>query len=145
MSELCKRDLCSRCVFRNNGCEGCSESGGRPCGGSCVAAECVKKAGFEEMLSKTQKLIDEINSLGIDELCVTSLNLLSGSYVNLAYPLPDGKTVGFLDEKRVYFGTQIEKKDAKRCFGVVADDDFILVGEYGENGAAPELILYKKR
>lgn len=145
MSEFCKRDLCSRCMFRNNGCDGCSESDGHPCGGSCTAAECVKKSGFKEMLTHTQKLIDEINTLGIPELEVTSLNLLTGSFVNLKYPLPGGKTADFLDEKRVYFGTQIEKKCGERCLGVVADDDFILVGEYGENGKDPKLIIYKKR
>ena len=32
-----------------------------------------------------------------------------------------------------------------RCFGVLANADFILVCTYGENGADPELLLYKKR
>lgn len=145
MSELCKRDLCSRCVFRNNGCEGCSESDGHPCAGSCAAAECVKKSGFDAMLMHTEKLIDEINSLGVEGLCVSSLNLLSGSFVNLTYPLPNGEEVLFLDDKRVYFGTQIEKIAGERCYGVVADERFILVSEYGKDGENPEIVIYKKR
>ena len=35
--------------------------------------------------------------------------------------------------------------DAGRCFGVLANMDFILVCAYGEGGADPELLLYKKR
>lgn len=144
MSELCKRDLCSRCTMRNNGCLGCSETDGHPCGGTCVAAECIKKNGFEAMLTETEKICAEINNLNIDGLCVSSLNLLSGSYVNLSYPLPSGKEIGFLDEKKTYWGTQIEKNDS-RCYGVVADEKFILVCEYGAEGAEPEIVIYKKR
>lgn len=32
-----------------------------------------------------------------------------------------------------------------RCFGVVADMDFILICTYEEDGKNPELVLYKKR
>ena len=32
-----------------------------------------------------------------------------------------------------------------KCFGLVAGMDFLLVAEFGENGAAPELVLFKKR
>lgn len=33
----------------------------------------------------------------------------------------------------------------ERCYGVVADERFILVCEYGCNGADPEIIVYKRR
>ena len=33
----------------------------------------------------------------------------------------------------------------ERCFGVLANMDFILVCTYDENGENPELVLYKKR
>jgi hypothetical protein len=51
--------------------------------------------------------------------------------------------VKFLDDKNVYLGTQIEASDA--CYGVIADQRFILVCRYKANGAEPQLIAYKKR
>ncbi len=37
------------------------------------------------------------------------------------------------------------RKSNIRCFGLVANMDFLLVSEYGANGENPEIILYKKR
>ena len=49
----------------------------------------------------------------------------------------------------IIVGIQVECEfnDGKliRCFGLVANMNFLLVSEYGANGANPELILYKKR
>ena len=50
-----------------------------------------------------------------------------------------------LNDKDIYLGNQIEKQDSERCCGVVADETFILVCEYGRNGADPEIVLYKRR
>ena len=72
------------------------------------------------------------------------LNALVGSYVNLEYPLPGGQRAKFLDDRTTYLGNQLEP-GGERCFGVLANADFILVCTYGENGADPELLLYKKR
>ena len=33
----------------------------------------------------------------------------------------------------------------ERCFGIIAGMDFLLACIYGENGAEPELVLYKHR
>lgn len=75
-----------------------------------------------------------------------SLNALVGAYVNLAYPLPGGAQVKFLDDRTTYLGTQLEPEFGReRCFGVLASMDFILVCTYGKGGADPELVLYKKR
>lgn len=145
MNELCGRDLCSKCSKKNNGCSGCKKTDGHPCGGTCVAAECIRKHGFDKLSDYTEKLCCEINALGIDGLRVSSLNLLSGFYVNLTYPLPNGKTVDFLEDNKVYWGTQVEKKGEERCYGVVADEKFILVCEYGCEGKDPEIIMYRKR
>ena len=90
-------------------------------------------------------MIEEINALEIDELRVDDLNLLTGAYVNLEYPLSNGNTVRFLNDKDVYLGNQIERANSERCYGVVADETFILVCEYGCNGAEPEIVLYKRR
>jgi transcriptional regulator with XRE-family HTH domain len=94
-----------------------------------------------------KQLIEEINALGIEGLPkVEKLNALVGSYVNLAYPLPNGGTVKFLNDATTYLGNQLESEFGEgRCFGVLACMDFILVCTYGEGGSDPELVLYKKR
>lgn len=145
MKELCRRDLCSRCEKRNNDCEGCAETCGHPCGGSCVAAQIVQKDGFEGLLIEQEKLCAEINSLAIEGLEINSLYLLSGDFVNLTYTLPNGNEASFLDDKKVYWGNQIELPGKDRCLGIVADEGFVLVSEYSANGENPEIILYKKR
>ena len=94
-----------------------------------------------------KQLIAEINDLSIEGMPrVEKLNALVGSYVNLAYPLPSGFSVRFLDDQTTYLGNQLESEfGGDRCFGVLASMDFILICTYGENGADPELLLYKKR
>ena len=94
-----------------------------------------------------QQLIEEINALQIDGMPkVEKLNALVGSYVNLAYPLPGGQTAKFLDDGTTYLGAQLESPyGGARCFGVLACMEFILICTYAQNGADPELVLYKKR
>lgn len=94
-----------------------------------------------------KKLIEEINALHIEGMPkVEKLNALVGKYVNLAYPLPSGISVKFLDDQTTYLGNQLESElDEKRCFGILANMDFIMVSSYEMEGANPELILYKKR
>ena len=93
------------------------------------------------------QLIDEINALAIEGMPkVDKLNALVGSYVNLAYPLPSGQKVKFLDDGTTYLGNQLECEfGGNRCFGVLANMDFILVCTYEAEGVNPELVLYKKR
>ena len=90
------------------------------------------------------RLISEINALEIGGLKVNDLFLLSAAFVNLEYPLSNGTSVKFLNDKDVYLGNQIEKNDSERCYGVVANEDFILVSDYGCNGAEPKIVLYKE-
>ena len=94
-----------------------------------------------------KQLIDEINALGIEGMPkLEKLNALVGRYVNLAYPLPSGAAVPFLNDETTYLGNQLESEfGGDRCFGVLANMDFILISSYGKDGADPELILYKKR
>ena len=71
---------------------------------------------------------------------------LVGKYVNLEYRLPNGQAAKFLNEAKTYLGNQLEcEYGGDRCFGVVADIDFILICTYEEDGKNPELVLYKKR
>ena len=93
------------------------------------------------------QLIDEINALHIDGMPrLEKLNALVGAYVNLEYRLPNGRYVKFLNDEATYLGNQLESEfGGDRCFGVLANMDFIMVCTYGREGADPELILYKKR
>ena len=94
-----------------------------------------------------QQLIKEINDLKIEGMPrLDRLNALVGSYVNLEYRLPSGRSVKFLDDGTTYLGNQLEPElGGDRCFGVLANMDFILICTYAEGGADPELVLYKKR
>ena len=97
-------------------------------------------------LFKSQ-LLDEINALHIEGMPkVEKLNALVGGYVNLAYPLPSGANVKFLNDQTTYLGNQLESEfGGDRCFGILANMDFIMVCTYEAEGANPELLLYKKR
>lgn len=99
---------------------------------------------FEEF---KKQIINEINELNIDGLPkVTKLNALVGKFVNLEYRLPNGQTVKFLDDQKTYLGNQLECEfGTSRCFGILADMDFLLISTYEKNGLNPELVLYKKR
>ena len=138
MMTYCGENCCKECD-RLLACGGCEQCQGHPFGGSCVAE---RNSNFSEL---KQQLIEEINALGIGGLIVDDLNLLTGAYVNLEYPLSNGTTVKFLNDKDIYLGNQIERQDSERCYGVVANEDFILICEYGCNGSDPEIVLYKRR
>lgn len=94
-----------------------------------------------------QQLMKEINDLHIEGLPkVEKLNALVGQYVNIEYPFPNGRKVKFLDDQTTYLGNQLESEfGGDRCFGILANMDFIIICTYGEDGADPELVLYKKR
>ncbi len=93
------------------------------------------------------QLLEEINALQIEGMPeVTRLNTLVGGDVNLEYPLPNGKKVKFLEDRKTYLGNQLESVfGGDRCFGILASMDFILIATYEAEGANPELVLYKKR
>ena len=73
------------------------------------------------------------------------LNALVGGYVNLEYTLPNGSTAKFLNDSATYLGNQLESETGDRCFGIAANADFILICTYEQDGANPELVIYKKR
>ncbi len=102
--------------------------------------------GGEFEAFKTE-LIDEINALQVAGMPrLEKLNALVGAYVNLAYPLPSGVSVKFLNDQMTYLGNQLESLTGEdRCFGVLANREFILICTYGAEGAGPELVLYKRR
>lgn len=103
--------------------------------------------GAEKLEEFKTKLIEEINALKVEGMPkLERLNALVGGYINLEYRLPNGKTVKFLDDNATYLGNQLECEfGGERCFGIVANMDFILIATYKANGEDPELVIYKKR
>ena len=93
-------------------------------------------AGAEKFDEFKKQLMDEINALHIEGMTkVEKLNALVGGYINLEYRLPNGKSVKFLEDGATYLGNQLECEfDGSRCFGIVANMEFILISTYEENG-----------
>lgn len=148
---ICGLD-CGKCRLRGS-CKGCAQTNGYPFAGGCVVAECCKGKGYERcskclgnVCELKNRLIAEFNALGIEDMEeITDLNALMGSYINLEYTLPSGKTAKFLDDEKVYLGNQICKTGSARCYGLTADENFLLVCEYGDGGSDAEIVAYKKR
>ena len=114
----------------------------------CYADGTYTYNDMDELIDVCVKnMINEINDLHIDGLPrVDKLNALVGKYVNLEYTLPNGQKVKFLDEQKTYLGNQLESEfGGDRCFGILANMDFILVCTYEKDGENPELLIYKKR
>lgn len=145
MGTICGAD-CRNCRM-NEQCKGCMETSGCPFGKQCFIAQYINVGGIEAIQEFKNKLIDEFNKLKIPGMPeVKELYALLGTYVNLEYTLPSGKSIKFLDDKSIYLGSQLECEfGGGRCYGIVAGKDFLLVCEYGENGANPELVMYKRR
>ena len=138
MTELktfCGAD-CGQCGLKDE-CAGCAPTNGRPFGGACMVAECCieKGCGCEscgEDCRLRERLAAEFNALGIDDMEeITTLYALRGSYINLQYTLPGGQQARFWDDNRIYLGNRVCKRDSGRCFGLTADENHLLVCEYG--------------
>lgn len=144
MKGLCGAD-CANCEYGNNcGCKGCDS----PFGKQCFIAKYIKIGGIEAYNAFKKKLIAEFNALNIEGMSeITELYALNGAYVNLEYSLPNGTKKKFLDDNEIYLGAQAECEfdTDNKCFGMVAGMDFLLVCTYKENGANPELVIFKKR
>ena len=150
MESLCGAD-CSNCNYgKNQKCKGCKETNGCPFGKQCFIAKYILTGGKENFETFKKQLMEEFNSLSINGMPeIKELYPLNGAFVNLKYPLSNGKHVQFLNDNDTYLGTQVECEfndgEQVRCFGLVANMDFLLVSEYGTNGIDPEIIVYKKR
>ena len=103
--------------------------------------------GEDAFVAFKAQLMDELNALQVEGMPpVEELHALPGEFVNVAYRLPNGQCVPFLDDSATYLGNQLPCLfDDSRCFGVVVNMEFLLICTYGENGANPELLIYKKR
>lgn len=138
---------CTECSSKQT-CPGCAETNGCPFGKQCYIAKYILTDGLDKYQLFKNRLMDEINALDIDGMDkVTELFPLVGSFVNLEYPVPAG-TVKFLKDDDVYLGAQVKNlldESGKTCFGIIVRESFILICTYGENGANPELVLFKHR
>lgn len=151
MDSFCGID-CGACPMKDS-CVGCVETGGRPFenGGICPVAACCQAKSQNHCAEcgscgLKDQIIAEFNALGIPDMEeVTGLNTLAGSYINLEYTFPSGQTAKVWDDSRVYLGNQVHKKGSDRCYGLAADENYLLVCEYGENGSDAEIVVYKKR
>ena len=108
----------------------------------------INLGGKEKFDEFKQQIIHEFNTLlhveGLPK--VQDLNVLSGSFINLEYRLPNGQMAKFLDDKATYLGSQLECEfGGDRCFGIAANMEFLLVCTYEKDGTNPELVIYKKR
>lgn len=147
---ICGAD-CDNCGYgKNNGCMGCHESNGCPFGKDCFVAKYIKMGGVESFNLFKKQLVDEFNELNVPGMPkINDLLPLNGAFVNLEYPMPNGKTVKMLDDKEIYLGNQVECEfndgELIKCYGLVAGMEFLLVCEYGINCSDPEIVVYKKR
>lgn len=92
-----------------------------------------------------EQLIKEFNSLGITDMEeVKELNRGTGDFVNLDFKLPCGQSVKLWNDNKTYYINQLEKKNSTRCYGLTADEKYLLVCEYGENGADAEIVIFKR-
>ncbi len=139
---LCGAD-CKSCPM-NSTCCGCAESCGKPFGEKCMIAKCFEESE-EKFTQLKERIIEEFNSLNINDMDkVTELFALRGVFVNMEYTLPNGEKVKFLNDNKIYLGNQLKKNNSDRCYGIAADEKYLLVSEYEQDGIDAELIIYKQ-
>lgn len=131
-------------TFNENYCKWCYQEGSFTLDFFQRYAELGGDEGFEQF---KQQLADEFNALHIEGLPrVEGLNVLTGSYINLEYTLPNGIRIKLLNDHATYLGNQLPCAfGGSRCFGLAANMQFLMVCTYEADGADPELVLYKKR
>ena len=150
MEGLCGA-TCTGCeLLVNNKCKGCKNTNGCPFGKKCWIAKYIEVGGKESFEEFKKEIIEEFNSLNIEGMPkIDNLYSLHGDFVNLEYILPNNKKTKFLNDDELYLGNQVEcvfnSDKTKKCFGLLANMNFLIVCEYGEDGSNPELLIYKKR
>lgn len=92
-----------------------------------------------------ERLIKEFNALNIADMDeVKDLHEAKGNFVNLCFPLPSGQTVKLWDDNKTYYINQLEKRNSTKCYGLTADEHYLLVCEYGDGGSDAEIIVFKR-
>ena len=141
-NSICGAD-CKSCPMSAT-CNGCRESNGHPFGEKCMVATCCEQ-GDGALCELKESLIAAFNALQITDMPqVTDLYALRGTFINIPFTLPGGTQVKFWNDNKIYLGNQLPKGDTDRCYGIAADETHLMVCEYGENGANPQLVLFKR-
>ena len=92
-----------------------------------------------------ERLMQAFNELNIADMGeVTELHRAKGNFVNLRFPLPSGQAVTLWDDNKTYYINQLEKRGSTRCYGLTADDHYLLVCEYGDGGSDAEIVVFKR-
>ena len=139
---ICEID-CMKCELKST-CNGCAETKGHPFGAECLVAFCLKD-GWNVLCEFKKNLITAFNALNIQDMEeVTELNALKGSFINIEYTLPNGHIVKFWDDNGIYLGNQLCKKDSERCYGIIADEKYLMVSEYSGYGSDAEVVIFKR-
>ncbi len=142
MTSICGID-CTKCEL-NSSCNGCAKTNGQPFGAECIVALCCQK-GEHALSELKEKLIAAIRELNIPDMEeITDLNALKGSFINLHYPLPNGQMIKFWDDNKIYLGNQLHKKGSDRCYGIAADEAYLMVSEYSGYGEDAEIVIWKR-
>ena len=73
--------------------------------------------------------------------------MIFGSYFSCVFsPPPLLLPFSILDKEKSYWGTQVEKQNSDgRCYGIACDEKYILISEYGKDGADAEIVMLKRR
>jgi len=142
MKSICGID-CMKCEL-SGACNGCAATGGQPFGAECIVAEYCKK-GKTALNELKEKLMSAFNSLNIQDMEeVTELHALKGSFANIEYILPNGQSIKFWEDDKIYLGNQLHKKHSHRCYGIIADETYLMVSEYSAYGSDAKIIIFKQ-
>ncbi len=151
---LCNSD-CNSCPMKET-CGGCIKTDGNPFGSGCVIALCCHKQGqncqnckinkgTDLLCSLKKRITSEFNLLHIEGMQeVKTLIALKGSYINLEYTCSGNKHIKFFDDNKIYLGNQIQIKKTDRCYGLAADEKYLMVSEYSLEGKDAEIVLFKR-
>lgn len=148
MKTICGAD-CNTCMLKSS-CMGCAASNGHPFGKECMIAACAKakkqqSCGECIACSLREKLIAQFNALGIEDMPpLSALYALKGAFINMTYKLPGGQPARFWDDDKIYLGSQLPRPGTNRCFGLAADENYLMVCQYCEDGTDAEIIVFKK-
>ena len=108
-----------------------------------MVAGCCQK-GENVLKEWKEKLIAALNDLKIEDMEeVTELHALKGSFANLTYPLPNGESVKFWDDNKIYLGNLLPKKGGG-SYGIVADENYLMVSECGEDVSHAKIVVLKR-
>ncbi len=92
-----------------------------------------------------EAFLKQFNALHLSGLGeVKTLYALKGDFINLEYHLPSGQVIKLWDDDKIYYGAEVCKPGSDRCFGLTADDSYLLVCEYGAGGSDADIVIYKR-